>query len=258
MKSPKGFLIDLDGVMYTGNSPVPGAKDAIDFISKSGLPYRFLSNTTRKSRKTIAGRLAGMGLIIPEQYIFTPAVAASAYIRNSGKHKCWFLITGDADRDFDPSLEPTLDETVDCVVIGDAGEKITYDTLNTAFRHLMCGAGLIALERDRYWMAEDGLSLSAGPFVSALEFATGLKAVVIGKPSPEFFLLALKDMGILPEEAVMIGDDILTDIAGAQALGMKGVLVRTGKFQQNVVQSSGVRPDYTIDSIKDLPELCRT
>lgn len=100
------------------------------------------------------------------------------------------------------------------MIVGDAGDMITYDSLNTAFRYLMEGAELIALEKDRYWMAHDGLSLSAGPFVHALELASGKTAIIMGKPSTAFFDLALNDMGLLPGQVAMIGDDITTDIGG--------------------------------------------
>jgi len=255
VKGIKGFLIDLDGVMYTGDRPVQGAETAIRFLEESGCSYRFVSNTTRKSRGTIAGQLARMGLDVPERFIFTPPLAAVAYMKQAGRDRCWFLITGDADRDFGPSCRPSSGGSVDFVVIGDAGEKITYESMNTAFRYVMGGAGIIALEKDRYWMAAGGLSLSAGPFVAALEYATGTTAVIVGKPSPEFFRLALDDMGIGPHEAVMIGDDIVTDIAGAQATGMRGVLVRTGKFREESLRSSPVRPSAVIGSIADLPEI---
>jgi HAD superfamily hydrolase (TIGR01458 family) len=113
----------------------------------------------------------------------------------------------------------------------------------------MKGADLIALEKDRYWMAPDGLSLSAGPFVSALEYATGKTAALVGKPSKAFFSLALDDMGLAGDQVVMIGDDILTDVGGAQQAGIRGALVRTGKFSEEALKNSGIRPDFILDSI---------
>ena len=251
----KGVLIDLDGVMYVGDRPVPGADEAIRFLDDCGYPFRFVSNTTRKSRKTIAGNLARMGLDIPERVIFTPAIAAAAYIQKSGKHRCFFLLAGDAALDFGPACSSAPGEAVDFVVVGDAGENITYENMNSAFRSLLGGAELIALEKDRYWMAAGGLSLSAGPFVTALEYAAGKTATVVGKPSGAFFTLALEDMGLCPAEAAMIGDDIGSDIGGAQALGMRGILVRTGKFRKDVLQNSRIQPDRIIGSIADLPRI---
>jgi HAD superfamily hydrolase (TIGR01458 family) len=258
MKNIRGFLIDLDGVMYVGDSPVEGAVETLDFLENHGYKYRFVSNTTRKSRKTIVERLSKMGLDIPEKYIFTPPLAAITFMKNAGKSRCRLLVTGDVGRDFQQVSEYGPGDLVDFVVIGDAGDKITYDSMNTAFRALMDGAELIALEKDRYWMAPDGLALSAGPFVSALEFASGKTAVVVGKPSKDFFRLALNDMEINPEQAAMIGDDITTDIGGAQIAGMKGILVRTGKSREDRMKKSDVKPDYIVDSIAGLKDLLQS
>lgn len=255
MNRVKGFLIDLDGVMYTGDRPIPGAKEAIEFILAENYAVRFVSNTTRKSRKAIAERMEKMGLEIPREYIFTPALAAVTYMKKTGKQNCFLLVTGDAERDFGTFGRFSPETRADFVVIGDAGERITYDSMTTAFRHLMDGADLIALEKDRYWMAGDGLSLSAGPFVAALEYATGKNATIVGKPSRDFFSLALNDMGLGPEEVVMIGDDIRTDIEGSQRAGMQGILVRTGKFREEVLKNPPVRPSCVIDSIADLQYL---
>jgi HAD superfamily hydrolase (TIGR01458 family) len=249
----KGLLIDLDGVLYVGEKAIPGAREALEYLRKKKLRFRFVSNTTRKCRGTIAGRLSAMGFDIPEEYIFTPPLAAVRSMQEAKKSRCYLLVTGDVDRDFAPVAGNDLPASVDYVIIGDAGENLTYDSLNRAFRYLMDGAELIALEKDRYWMAPDGLSLSAGPFVAALEFATGKAAVVMGKPSPAFFDLALRDMGLSPGEVVMVGDDVLTDIGGAYTAGMAGILVRTGKFREEALHLAPVKPLRVIGSIADLP-----
>lgn len=255
MSAIRGFLIDLDGVMYTGNTPIPGAREALSFLQERGFSYRFLSNTTRNCRHTIAQKLARMGLAIPESLIFTPAVAASVYLKNSGRHNYRFLITGDVIRDFPKNERETRHQKTDLVIVGDAGDKFTYASLNDAFRDMVDGADLIALERDHYWMAPDGLSLSAGPFVTALESATGKKALLMGKPSRAFFDLALGDMGLKTRDVVMIGDDIATDVGGAQEAGLRGVLVRTGKYREEIVKKSPIRPDMILDSIADIAKV---
>lgn len=252
MSEIQGFLIDLDGVMYTGDNPIRGAADAIHYLEDCGYSYRFISNTTRKCRHTIAERLTQMGMVIPETHIFTPPIAAVAYIKNTKKHNFRLLVTGDVIRDFPKDSNESKKENIDLVIVGDAGDEITYANLNIVFRDLVGGADLIALERDRYWLAPDGLCLSAGPFVTALEFATGKKAVLLGKPSREFFDLALNDMGLGPDKTVMIGDDIHTDIGGAQDAGMRGVLVRTGKYREEIVKKTVIRPDLTLDSIAEI------
>ena len=247
-----GFLIDLDGVLYTGDTAVPGAVKTMQALADNGYPFRCLSNSTRKCRRTIAARLETMGFAIPESSIFTPPLAAVRYMRDAKKDRAFLLVTGDVDRDFAGACTDDGSVHTDYVVVGDAGDKVTYANLNHAFRCLMEGAGLIALERDRYWMDKDGLSLSAGPVVAALEMAAGTKATVVGKPSKEFFGLALKDLGLPKEEVIMIGDDIATDIGGAQGAGIRGALVRTGKFRPGVLDDSNVRPDHVIDSINDI------
>jgi HAD superfamily hydrolase (TIGR01458 family) len=255
MNGIKGFLIDLDGVLYVGDNPIEGAGAAIEYLLQKNYPFRCVSNTTRKCRKTIARRLSAMGFDIPEEYIFTPPLAAIAHMKKTGKRHCYLLTTGDVDQDFAQVCTQDTGAKKDYVIVGDAGDAITYDSLNAAFRHLMEGAELIALEKDRYWMAHDGLSLSAGPFVQALEFASGKTATVMGKPSKTFFDLALGDMGLPSYQVAMIGDDITTDIGGACHAGMKGILVRTGKFREDALKGTTVKPTHIIDSIAHLKEI---
>lgn len=250
----RGVLIDLDGVLYQGGKAIPGARRTTDYLTEHNIPFRCVSNTTRKCQETICSQLSGMGFDIPKEHVFTPTLAARAYMRQMNKTRFHLLVTGDVDRDFVGAGVETS-ESADFVIVGDAGEKATYDSLNTAFRLLMGGAELIALEKDRYWMSHDGLALSAGPFVSALEYATGASAILMGKPSKTFFDLALQDMRLRPAEVAMIGDDIFTDIGGAKQAGMTGILVRTGKFQNDHPQTSGIVPDRIIDSIADLPDI---
>jgi HAD superfamily hydrolase (TIGR01458 family) len=251
----KGFLIDLDGVLYTEDTAIPGAREALSFLAEEGYLLRCVSNSTRKCRATIAARLEQLGFDIPGRAIFTPPLAAVRFMQETGKHRAYLLTTGDVDRDFEGACTDDGSTTVDYVVIGDAGDKVTYASMNHAFRCLMEGADLIALEKDRYWMATDGISLSAGPFVTALESATGKTATIVGKPSKAFFDLALHDMGLSAENVVMIGDDIRTDIGGAQAAGMRGILVRTGKFRKDVCEKSTILPAAIINSVCDIGTL---
>ncbi|MGB8220423.1 MAG: TIGR01458 family HAD-type hydrolase [Methanoregula sp.] len=251
----KGFLIDLDGVLYTGDTAIPGALEALSFLTEEGYLFRCVSNSTRKCRATIAARLGQLGFDIPERAIFTPPLAAIRFMQETGKHRAYLLTTGDVDRDFEGTCTDDGSTAVDYVIVGDAGDKVTYASMNHAFRCLMGGADLIALEKDRYWMAPDGLSLSAGPFVTALESATGKTATIIGKPAKAFFELALHDMGLAAQEVVMIGDDIQTDIGGAQGAGIRGVLVRTGKFRKDVCEKSTILPAAIINSICDIGTL---
>jgi HAD superfamily hydrolase (TIGR01458 family) len=247
-------LIDIDGVLYVGDRSIAGAAEALRELDRRGIPYRFVSNTTRRSRRSVAQRLESLGYAVLEPWIITAPVAAAAHLREGGRMRCFLLTTPDARTDFEEAGITAVEEEADAVVVADAAEGLSYERLNRAFRLLVDGADLVALEKDRYWMGADGLMLSAGPFVAALEYAAGKEAEVIGKPSPAFFLRALHDIGAEPRDAAMVGDDIVTDIGGAQACGMKGILVKTGKYREETVRASGITPDLVIDSLADLPD----
>ncbi len=250
----KAFLIDLDGVLYVGKNPVPGVRGCLELIERRGYGFRFVSNSTRRRRSSVAGRLKDLGYNISEERIFTPPLAAIDHMRRSGKERCFLLATGDVHRDFEDAGIAIAEKGVDWVVVGDAGERFTFESLNKALRLILEGAEILALEKDRYWMQSDGLVLSTGPFVAALEYATGKTSLLMGKPSRDFFDLALRDLGVKPEDAAMIGDDVLTDVRGAQQMGMKGFLVRTGKFREEALAKSGVTPDLILDSLASLAE----
>ncbi len=162
------------------------------------------------------------------------------------------LVRDEVKGDF-RGLEPD-ERSPQAVIIGDLGERFDYDVLNRAFRHVMNGAELVALQRNRYWKRAHGLSLDVGPFVAALEYATAQSAYVVGKPARGFFEGVLRDLDC-PPQAAMVGDDIESDVGGALAAGLSGVLVRTGKYREEAVKESEIRPTATLDSIADLPRL---
>ncbi|OPY46768.1 MAG: putative HAD-hydrolase [Methanosaeta sp. PtaU1.Bin028] len=248
----KGFLIDLDGVLYVGKSPVAGARDLLDLLESRKIPFSFVSNSTRRCRASVARRLDGLGYSIQEERIFTPPMAAIERLKRKGQKSCHLLTTGDVCQDFLAAGLEVTDVGAEAVVVGDAGPDFTYSRLNLAMRLVFEGADLLAMEMDRYWREPDGLVLSTGPFVRALEYATGRQAELMGKPSPGFFQMGLRYLGIEPKDAGMIGDDIETDVGGAQRSGMKGILVRTGKYRLEDSLASSVRPDLVLDSLADL------
>lgn len=250
-----GFLIDLDGVVYVGDTLVPGALEALSALKRKGIPFTFVSNTTRRSRSSVVSRLRAMGLPVEESLVFTPAVAAAKWLFEEKMTSCMVLSTQDMVRDLVEGGIRVGSEKPDAVIIGDAGDTISYDLLNRAFRAILDGAVLVALEKDRYWRGEPGLMLSAGPFVKALEYATEKEAILVGKPAEPFFLQALGSLGLSPAGAAMVGDDVVTDTGGAQSVGMKGILVRTGKYSEEMLSRALRKPDMVIDSIGGLPGL---
>lgn len=220
-------LLDLGGVVYEGERLLPGALAALERLRGSGVPVRFVTNTTRTAKDALLRRLAAMGVSASAAELFTPADAARRWLAERGLAPA-LLVHPNLVSDFDG----IGGEGGKAVVVGDAGEAFTYAALNRAFRLLGEGAAFVALARNRMFRdADGGLSLDAGPFVAALEFATGREAVVLGKPSPDFFEAACASAGCRREDAVMVGDDAESDVAGALAAGVgRAILVRTGKY----------------------------
>jgi len=249
----RAVLLDLDGVLYVEDEPVPGAVEAVEALRDAGLALRFVTNTTSRPRGAILDRLQRLGFAVADKELLTPAVLAVQLCRQRGHRRVALLVRDDVREDF-AGLE-AAEGGVDAVIVGDMGDGFDYALLNGAFRQLMDGAELIALQRNRYWMTPDGLALDVGPFVAALEYAARTEAVVVGKPAPAFFATALADVGVEPADAVMVGDDVESDIGGALGAGLAAVLVRTGKFREDAVRDSGIEPTAIADSIAEVPAL---
>ncbi len=251
MKNVKGILFDIGGVLYVGSEPIPGARELIASL-QGRVKMRFLTNSTRRPPHVIYEKLKQMGFEVEPEQLFTALAAARRIVEEAGG-RAVTILTEEAEKYFG-SLH-CIDTTSPFVVVGDAGENFNYPRLNRAFRTLIHGARLIAAAENRYFKDSDGeLSMDAGGFVRALEYAADVKAEVVGKPSREFFHQALASMGVRPEEAIMVGDDIESDIAGAQNAGLRAVLVRTGKFRPEDLERA-VFPDEVIDSVADLAKL---
>jgi HAD superfamily hydrolase (TIGR01458 family) len=180
-------------------------------------------------------------------------VVAARWLAGRGISRVYLLLTEDAQTDFS-GFEITADKP-EAVVVGDMGTDFTFEGLNKAFRAVKSGAELVALQKNRFWQTKDGLAMDTGAFAAALEYATETEAALIGKPNRAYFEIALKDIGISPSQVAMIGDDIHTDILGAQAVGLRTILVRTGKYPFGTQTHAGVQPDWVIGSIADLPGL---
>ncbi len=251
----RSLLIDIDGVLYQGDKVIPGAENTVRWIQQNKIPHIFITNTTSRPRKRIVEKLDRLGITISEDSILTPPVAACKWLLKHAPGPTALFIPEATLKDFKAiiKLEQGEEQTA-AVVLGDYGENWTFSELNRAFRLLMDNpkSVLVALGMTRYWQASDGLRLDVGPFVKALEYASGHTAVVLGKPSIDFFETAVQLLPSEPTEAFMIGDDIVGDIKGSQLAGLKGILVRTGKFRDSDLDL-GIRPNAIIDSIAELP-----
>jgi HAD superfamily hydrolase (TIGR01458 family) len=239
----RAVLLDLAGVVYQGEQPLPGAVDAVACLRQAGLRLRFLTNTTRMPRRALLSRLSDMGVQIAAEELFTPAQAASAWL--SARHLSPHLLIHPALAEDFANLPASKTEAV---VIGDAADGFTYAALNAAFRKLLAGAEFLALARNRSFKDEDGeLSLDTGAFVAALEYAAKREAVVLGKPAPNFFKAALASTEIDGKDAVMVGDDAEADVAGALSAGVgSALLVRTGKYRPGDEARVEPRPSETV------------
>jgi HAD superfamily hydrolase (TIGR01458 family) len=242
----KGILCDIGGVLYVGDVPYPGAIEAIRKL-KAKFPVRFLTNTTQKTGAQVVEKLQKMGFDIDASEVITALDVTKSYLQQNHS-TAQFLLTDEAAAFFNDLPEAPKRY----VVVGDAQENFSYQRLNEAFRLLMHGGELLAAANNRYFKDYDGeLSMDAGPFVSALENASGKKAHIIGKPSCDFYHLACQSMGVDPQDTMMIGDDIQSDVWGAQQAGIKGILVRTGKFSPKDLHGT-IIPDLIVDSIADI------
>lgn len=251
--SARALLIDLDGVLYVEDEPIPGAKDAVAALRDQGLGLRFVTNTTARSHRQTLERLERLGFGVADEELVTPAALARRRCEEAGHDRVALIMNEDVKRDFEGLTE--TDDGPGAVIMGDLGAAFGFEILNRAFRLVMDGAELIALQKNRFWLTPDGLSLDAGPFVAAIEYATGREALVVGKPSAAFFELILADLGADPDEAAMVGDDVETDVGGAMRAGLGGILVRTGKYREDFVRASGIEPTATVDSVTEVPRL---
>ncbi|XP_067339332.1 haloacid dehalogenase-like hydrolase domain-containing protein 2 [Channa argus] len=245
----KAVLIDLSGTLHVEDTAVPGAQEALNRLRQASVAVKFVTNTTKESKRTLLERLQRLNFDLQEKEIFTSLSAARSLVEQN-QHRPLLLVEDGALEDFTgiDTTEPNA------VVIGLAPDHFNYQTLNTAFRMILDGAPLIAIHKARYYKRKDGLALGPGPFVTGLEYATDCKAVVVGKPEKTFFTQALSDLGCSPCEAIMIGDDARDDVGGAQNAGMLGILVRTGKYREGDENKINPPPHLTCDSFPDAIE----
>lgn len=251
LSSIKGILFDLDGVLYVGSNAIQGAVEAVEKIRSSGMLCRFVTNTSTLSLTSLQQKINALGFSIPANEIISAPQATLLYLKHQRDPVCRFILADNVKNDFKDFQQSAT--KADYIVIGDIGDTWTYQLLNEVFNSLMQGAKIIAIHKNRFWQTEHGLQMDIGGFVDGLEYASGVKAMIIGKPSADFFQIALDDMGLKPGEAAIIGDDIDADVGGGQQAGLKGILVKTGKYRQNYAEASAIKPDLIVDSIVDLP-----
>ena len=248
-------VVDLDGTLYHGDRPIPGASAAISALRAAGVPLCFATNTTRRPRSALVDRLHRMGIEVRPEELHTAPVAAAAWLRERQARRVSLLLAEATFEEF-TAFELAHDQP-DYVVVGDLGDEWTFEVLNRAFRALLAGAGLVAIHKNRSWDPGGGLQLDAGPFVAALEYASGIEAVLVGKPSVAFFESAARALGVSRDRVAVVGDSVINDVVGGQQAGCLGVAVRTGSFREEDLDQLDRPPDAILDSDCRPPRLAR-
>ena len=250
-----GLLLDMDGVLGVSWTPLDGAAAAVTRLHAAGVPLRVLTNTTALPQPRFGEVLREAGFPFADDDILTASVLAGAWLREQRPGARVFLL-GDAQAEDLAGVELVgLDEAPDVVLVSGADESFCFETFNRVLAALRGGAELVAMHRNLFWMTRRGEKLDAGAYLLGLEAATGLEAVVLGKPAASAFRAGLDALGLPAERVAMVGDDVENDVLAAQALGITGVLVRTGKFREDQLARASGTPDHVVGSILDVPEL---
>lgn len=255
------ILFDLDGTLYIGNQEIPGAVNTIAQLREQGFTLRFLTNTTTKSHAALVAQMMSLGFHLEPDELISAPVGAKLELQSLQQKanrplRIWPVVADAIKSDF---AEFEWDETApDYMVLGDIGERWDLPLINRLFNVIHGGAELIALHKNRFWQTEEGLKADIGFFVAGLEYVCSKTARIMGKPNADFFQRVLDSAGISAAQTIMVGDDIDSDVGGAQLLGMKGCLVKTGKFRQPYFEASSVTPDFVLASVADLPAVLAT
>jgi HAD superfamily hydrolase (TIGR01458 family) len=254
MATIAGLLVDIDGVLTVSWEALPGIPEAFTGLRSRGIPMRLATNTTTRTRSEIARLLGGLGIEVDAAEILTaPAATAGFLHREYPQARCLLINEGDLSDDL-AGIDLVDDGPIDVVLVGGAGPTFTYEVVNRAFRELSAGAALVVMHRNLSWRTSAGMQLDSGAFITGLEAATGVEATVVGKPSPEFFASAVQELGLPADQVAMVGDDVVSDVLAAQAAGMTGILVRTGKSRPESVNDLSDQPDVVLESFREVPE----
>jgi HAD superfamily hydrolase (TIGR01458 family) len=248
------ILLDVDGVLHVSGRPISRGGLAVQELRDRGHRLRFVTNNTTRPRRILAQELRDIGVDLTDEELQTTPRAAARTLQ--GRRVLALTMAAIIE---DLEGVELVGDSADAVLVGGAdeteetGRVFSYMNLARAFAELDAGAELLCLHKNRWWQTQRGPLLDAGAFVAGLEYAADTEATVLGKPSVPYFEAALEALDADAERTWMVGDDIEADIAGAQRLGMRTVLVRTGKFRPDAVERSGVMPDAILSSVDDLP-----
>lgn len=276
LEGVRAFVLDADGVLMYRGAPIAGSPEATVELHRRGIPYRVVTNFSSAHRSSLAAAFGkATGLTVDPNEIITAASAAAAYTATHHPGAPLLVLAApDALREWKgqdvltPAEADARAEPVAAVVIGDAGDDLSFANLDVAFRQMRNGAAFVAMHRNPWWMTPKGFTLDAGSIVAGLEFALDRKAVICGKPSPVVFRQAVAELRVelaarpggsggprlRAADVAMVGDDPRADIAAARRAGLRGFLVLTGKVSAAAAAASGVRADGVAQSLASLIE----
>ena len=251
----EGVLLDIDGVLTVSWRPLPGAGETVEWLGEHGIEFRLVTNTSSRTRREIAALLGRAGMPIDEGRILTAVTSAARYLaENHGGARCLVVNQGDLGTDLE-GVELADAHSAEVVLLGGAGPDVGYAALNEVFTLAIDGVPVVALHRNARYQTAEGAALDMGAFIVGIEAAAGVEIPIVGKPAPAFFHAAAAALGTTAGRTIMVGDDIGSDVLGAQGVGMTGVLVRTGKFRPSDLEGDRAAPDHVIDDVGRLPEL---
>jgi len=253
----KGLLLDVQGTLVKrgegGRNVLIGGKRLLQAARSKGIAVRVLTNAS-KSNSAVLRELVELGLELKEGEVISAAELTASYLREKmGSAKVWVLGEPELVEVLKSYGHEIVEERPDAVVVG-LDRTLTYDKLNKALRFLRQGAILIGCHASRRIPGSGGETLSVGPIVKALEYASERRAIVIGKPSKVMFRAALRDMGLRAEEVAMVSDELRSDLGPAKSLGMKAVLTLTGVSSREDVQRLGIVPDLIVEHVDELAD----
>ena len=247
-------MFDLDGVFCIDDQVLPGAINTLHYLNNNNIPYRFLTNTTIRSRNSLFEKLINLKFPINKEDIISASYAGVLKLRQLGSPTCELILQQDSKKDY---CEFKINnENPEYIVIGDLDQDWTFKIINDIFNKVINGSKILALHKGRYFKTSKGMQIDSGAFIKGIEYASSIESVVVGKPEKDFFEIAISQVNIQKENLLMVGDDLENDIKGAQSCGIQAALVKTGKYRSDLVQRSNIKPNLIINSIDEIINLC--
>lgn len=253
MKNIDTIIFDLNGTLYEKGVVIQGVSDTLKKLKTKGFKFNFITNTDGRKIEDVHNRLINMGLEIGIEELFTPVTAAKLFIEQNSNKTFYLLVHDEVKEDLKHANINENDP--DYIIIGDFSDKMSYDEINKVFRMIKGGSQVLALSKTLSYIGANGYNINTGAFVRMFEVACDKEAILIGKPSKDYFYLALDRTESQPENTLIVGDDITTDILGANKLNATGVLVKTGCFSEESLNNSAVKPDHIIENVNQLLDL---